>query len=137
MNDGGLQCPNNRVMVIDGLKNGAEVTIEYTTAEDGKFRLTEIVCYEAPGLASSMEKCMKKVTDVVDGWFVTIQKGIEDEIASLEEEITKEKDHLEDYEAGLITKYANMETVMNNLQAQATSITNLTNAATSSNNNKK
>ena len=34
--DGGLQCPNNRVMVIDGLKNGAEVTIEYNTAEDGK-----------------------------------------------------------------------------------------------------
>ena len=34
--DGGLQCPNNRIMVIDGLKNGAEVTIEYNTAEDGK-----------------------------------------------------------------------------------------------------
>lgn len=33
--DGGLQCPNDRVMVIDGLYNGAEVTIEYTTA-DGK-----------------------------------------------------------------------------------------------------
>lgn len=116
---------------------GVRVVASSTNAEDGKFRLTEIVCNEAQGLASSMEKSMKKVTDVVDGWFVTIQKGIEDEIASLEEEITKEKDHLEDYEAGLITKYANMETVMNNLQAQATSITNLTNAATSSNNNKK
>ena len=111
---------------------GVRVVASSTNAEDNKFRLTEIVCNEAQGLASSMEKKTNRLTDVVDGWFVTIQQNIESEIDSIETQISNEEERLDKYEENLVTKYANMETVMSNLQSQAAAITDLSNASNSS-----
>ncbi|MDR0868711.1 MAG: flagellar filament capping protein FliD [Planctomycetota bacterium] len=114
---------------------GVRLVATSSNAEDNLFRLTDIQCFEPQGLASSMNQTTKRMTDIIDGWFATIQTNMEEKITKLDASITKEQTRLEDYEAGLIAKYAAMETAMSKLQAQGTSITNMANL-TGGNNSK-
>ncbi|GHS93495.1 hypothetical protein FACS1894139_09100 [Planctomycetales bacterium] len=104
---------------------GVRLVATASNAEDNLFRLTDIQCFEPQGLASSMNQTTKRMTDIIDGWFATIQTNMEEKITKLDASITKEQTRLEDYESGLIAKYAAMETAMSKLQAQGTSINNM------------
>jgi hypothetical protein len=127
------QAKGVRIKAAGSVENSdGTLTQNGTNAADGKFRLTDVQCFEPQGLASSMQASAELITDVVDGWFAQLQSSIESKTTALDTQITKEQDRIDKYQEKLIKQYAAMETAMSAMQSQASYITGLSSSSSSS-----